>query len=223
MSAPNDWTPLAVLHMAEVLPFDGGPVKQRLLTDDRMRTVWQALKHTSVTRERIDGLRGWQRLSTYEATSDMRPADLACAAFFAAAVVELGSKRPIVTRVQLEKQTARWRDAANLCTEIIDAEPIEEPALKTAFNLVAYYMKTTADEIERRDRPPILEKHTNNDRLRAKVRGLARETKAIYGVFRYERVAETVNVGLALQDEIDAQHVRNWLGTKGVSKSSDPN
>lgn len=222
------WVPDAVKSMAAVLPVNGGMVGRRLLTDEGMKSVWVRLQRAKVAQDLIDKLPSRQRLSSFGIpTRKISLEEQACAALFVGAVIELSFNRTVLTRPQIKRWSAQWRATADVCRLIMDNEPGPRADLQLmkAFAIVENYLKDGAQEMEQRNGPYVLPGSSGKkpdddklrggrrDKLRGRVRALAREMHKIYGSFRYETVVEIANIALLPEPEIDKEDVRDWCAS----------
>src|SRR5579872_5803435 len=110
--------PLIVILADAMQPF-GQEVSKRLLADPRMEGVWRTLKKMKVDAATIERLPSNLRLSNWiEPSIETRDASLneeACAAFFAATVIELRLRNPPIARADVLRETSQWSNAAKQC------------------------------------------------------------------------------------------------------------
>ena len=221
----KEWkAPESVLEMAKHLTV-GRDVQDRLLHDPPMRSLWVSLGRANpkITRESLDALRPYMRLSSYGVQMvELRLgvphlrftlADEACAAFFALCAVELNPKmkRPVVTQAALDKLAAEYRIAERCCIAMLDDPAIHHnPERKKAYEIVKADMAKEAQEIEVRKGPLIIENNTEDDELRVRVRNFAVEARKIFGGdFRIETLATAVNV--VMNKAVNRSRLRNRL------------
>ena len=147
--------------------------------------------------------------------------DQACAAFFVTATVELYLPRVVATRSQINQGTdpaihpAPWRTAAEVCRWIEANEPTAKiPQFGNALSVIKEWLEAGASLRERHNDPYVLERATGmseRDELRGRVRGLAVQTRKIYGSFRYGTVASVASIAFERPpDAITAESVRDW-------------
>jgi hypothetical protein len=218
-----DWVPPAVGSMAAVMPI-GAAISQVLLTDQRMKQVWSYLRRLKVTAATIDALPPLLRMETWEicrfpASKNIDEGvslqDRACAAFFAAIVLELANFRAIATRVQADEFAKPWLSAAGLCWSIMRHEPrlAIDPEFARALSIVGEYLEDQGRLREQKDGLYIVErssKKRGDDGTRARVRALAAVTHAIFGQFLYGTVATIATVALQINPAITSRSVRSW-------------
>lgn len=209
-----DWVTLGAWRMAAVLPLNQGEVGRRILLDQEMWTIWQDIKKAKIA---VDRLPGWQRLTNYGiSASELKRGDIACGAFFAAAVNALNRDWPIVTQTYLTNEARRRRDMAKLCSEVLaddalPADPERRRILSEALECVRVYFMETVNDMHHSSGPLIFEKPSgkrNDDSVRVKVKALAKETANIFGQFRRGTILVTVRVGLGV--DITDKDVENW-------------
>jgi hypothetical protein len=218
-----DWVPETVKRMAAVMPV-GAAISERLLTDSRMKPVWPHLQRRKVAAATIDALSPLLRMETWEIcrfpASDtldegLSSQDRACAAFYAAIVLELANCRAIATRAQADEFAKPWISAAELCWSVMRHEPRPaiDPELAKALSIVGEYLEDQGRLREQRNSPYIVErssKERGDDKIRARVRALATAAHAIFGQFSYGTVATVATVALQINPAITPQSVRNW-------------
>ena len=121
------WVPHAVTRVAPLLP---GPT-QRLLLDDRMKTVWRELRRRApedVAGRLNEDERDHLHLLIEAADvleKDVSGPDKACVAFFisVAWIVWNPSGRHVWTKAQADQQASQWKIAADCCRRVAD-EPM---------------------------------------------------------------------------------------------------
>jgi hypothetical protein len=218
-----DWVPPAVKSMAAVMPV-GAAISQRLLTDPRMKRVWLYLRRLKVTAATIDALPPLLRMETWEiclfpASKNLDEGvslqDRACAAFYAAIVLELAHCRAIATRAQADELARPWLSAAELCWWVMrhESRPRIDPELAGALSIVGEYLEDQGRVQEQRDSLYIVErssKKRGDDKIRARVRVLATATHAIFGQFLYGTVATVATVALQINPAVKGRSARNW-------------
>jgi hypothetical protein len=216
MRDQTDWVPSAVRRAARGLTPLKPNIKDRLLTDPRMKSVWRYLRRVRVKQGALNSLEPWRRLPPEERGS---PSDEALAAFFVAAVTELTHGSRLRTRANIEEETdpwispKRWRDALEVIQAIRQRESRAKAELQKALSLLELYLEDGAQQRERHD-PYVLERSSgrrNDDLLRSAVRRLAIETQKIFGVCAYGTIARVVRVALQLSEkDINERKVENW-------------
>lgn len=221
-----DWVPLAVKSMATVLPV-GADIAQRLLTDPKMKAVWQELRRADVTTEKIlsgpafpprlqvANLNSFERLKHWKKPDlDFSLQDQACAALFAYTVVEFSFSRSIGTRSNAKAQAAPLFSAAETCRWIANEPPYPSPEEKSALEVAAAYIENRAGwQLGVLLNSPYIvgersSRMRGDDKIRGQVRALAAATHRIFGSFLYGTVATVATV--ALQKAVTKQSVINW-------------
>jgi hypothetical protein len=207
------WVPLSVKSMASQVGGPGGGIRQRLLTDPRMKKVWQVLQSRGVGKSWLDSVKN---LGTwYIPENGLTLQDIACAAFFFYATVELGDPRFAYTRAKMEVSAKHCLDAAKLCRSAAlyhGLVPLTSK-LAEALPIVGKHFQDQARMKAQRASPYIIERSSGtrgNDEIRVRVRALAIETHRLFGSFLYGTIATVVTVGLKIKPAISAKSVQNW-------------
>lgn len=220
------WVPDAVKSMATKgsFPFETAEAR-RLVTDDRMQTVWKKLRKRRVGGEVIDHLDWFQRLDTWgipEAGVSLE--DRCCAALFAYAAQELSSPREVWTRHDATRFAKKWDEAASLC-RWISHDPMfaADREFANAAKVSAIGMEKHAELLKKEgrvvnlgqdDTPYIIGERGSgsrgDDKIRGRVRAIAIATHKLYGLFLYDIVAKLVTVAMQPQFEVTEHSVRNW-------------
>jgi hypothetical protein len=217
---PN-WVPWSVKLLAPAFPLG-----QRLLTDPRMKAVWQVLQKADVSEAGLDSVESFQQLRSWDISKydlplqDFPPPDFslqdhACAALFAFAAWELNNKRNVITRTKIEGSVKQYTDAANLCRSTMhyDYARSVNPKLDAALSIVGWYFQDQARKIGQMAGPYVIKRSSKtrgDDETRIHVRALATETHRLFGSFLYGTVATVVTVGLEIKPAISAKSVENW-------------
>ncbi len=213
----SNWTPPIVGKLAiAMLPFEQ-EIVERLLTDPRMANVWTIILRQTVDASTIEALPSNLRIANWlepsRETQDVIPRDEACAAFFAAVVMELKLANKPVYPSDVSALINPWQNAARQCRDA-QKNPLFRPRidteLETSLAAVAGFFEERAAFVESGSSPYLLGRKRNDDATRVLARGIAKRCKLIFGQFLCGTIATTVNVGLQLEIEIDADTVRNW-------------
>jgi hypothetical protein len=207
-----DWVPSAVKSIAAVT-ISAPEIRERLLTDPRMKTVWRTLRGQKVGSLEIDGLQSWQQLKSWGISDkDVTLEDQACAAFFAAAAMELGSERAVWTRAN--KFVERWNSARDVCSWIMH-DPMFDADFHNAATLMVAGFERHASMLEdggwlsgQANPAYFFERSRDDDNARARARAVAGETHKIFGSYLCGTVAKVVSV--ALQTNVRETDVRRW-------------
>jgi hypothetical protein len=201
----------------------------RLLTDQRMKNVWPALRRAKVTSEAISdvlpglarppglqvaNLESIERLKTWDIPDrDVSLQDQACAALFAFTVIEFDFPRPIGTQDAADALAAPLFSAAKTCRWIANEAPSPSPKEKSALETAAAYIENWAAWQLKHllDNPYVIGKRSSgDDKIRARVRALATATHRIFGSFLYGTVATVATVALQPETTLTPRTVRNW-------------
>lgn len=217
---PN-WVPSSVKLLAPAFPLG-----QCLLTDPRMKAVWQVLQKADVSEAGLDSVESFQQLRSWGISKydlplqDFPPPDFslqdrACAALFAFAAWELNSKRNVIKRTKIEGSVKQYTDAANLCgsTTHYDYLHSANPNLDAALSIVGWFFQDQARKIEQMAGPHVIKRSSKtrgDDGTRIHVRALAIETHRLFGSFHCVTVATIATVGLGIEHAISAKSVENW-------------
>jgi hypothetical protein len=210
-----DWVPPAVGSLALVMPVGNADVQRRLLTDPRMKRVWQTLRGQKICPKALETLSWEQRLGTWGLPEAcISPSDRACAAFYASAVQALTFPH-VVTRAQAKNLARPWLSAAALCRKVLEHEPAPRinPELAKALETVGPYFEREGRLREQKGSPWIAERSSKargDDEARARVRALAPGTHAIFGSYLYGTLATVVTVALQIEPKITPKSVANW-------------
>jgi hypothetical protein len=223
-----EWVPPAVKAAARTLPVTGFrreaaegayeivPVAKLLLTAPRMKGVWRYLGRQQVTPEALAALR--EREHPYPwgcVDKDFPIADEACAALFAAVVIEFCFERVIGTRKQAEKFAEPWREAAKLCWRIMchEPRPVVDTEFAQALAMVGEYFEDGARMRAMEGSPYIVERSSAlrgvDDEIRARALVIARKTNSLWGKTMPGVVARVLSVGW--DTVVTRKMVENWL------------
>lgn len=220
-SATVDMVPAAVRSMAAAIEV-GKDVGERLLSDPKMRNVWQTLRKQA--KKTHDGRAMADRLADLPSSLRLEDAsslgvslpDQACAAFYALVVTELGIPKRAATRSNIAAMAEPWHSAAELCKAAIHlpGRPGREPELARALETAAAYLDKSGRYIKeqsQKESPYTIKRSSRargDDTTRGRVRALAMGAKAIFGSYEYGSVATVASV--ALQTNVSAKSVENW-------------
>jgi hypothetical protein len=158
-------------------------ILRRLATDSRMGYVWR-------------------ELAQHEAT------DKALVEFFDCAFQRARLPYFVTTPKDRAAQAAAWAQTAKQCRLSSSIERWN-PELSSVLDRAADYFEKIARDEECRDSPLAVKHHSDDDRGRAYVSVLGDLTRTLFGRSLYRTVSRTASV--ALQQDIDWQHVREWL------------
>ena len=207
------WVPLSVKSMASQVGICRGGIRQRLLTDPRMKKVWQVLQSRGVSKSWLDCVKD---LGTwYTPENGLTLQDVACAAFFFYAAAKLGDPCLVYTRAEMELSAKRCLDAAELCRSVARYHGLVplSPMLAESLSIVGKYFQDQARKVAQRASPYIIERSSGirgDDEIRVHVRALAIETRSLFGSFLYGTIATVVTVALEIKPAITAKSVQNW-------------
>jgi hypothetical protein len=209
-----DWVPDAVKSIAAVA-ICTPEIRERLLTDQRMKTVWRTLRGQKVESQAISQLKSWQQLeSSGISDKGVTLQDQACAAFFAFAAMEVSSERAVWTREKANKFAEQWNSARDMCSWIMH-DPMFEVDFHNAATLMVAGFERHASMLEdggwlsgQATPAYFLERSRTDDNARARARAVAAETHKIFGSYLCGTVAKVVSV--ALQVDVREIDVRRW-------------
>jgi hypothetical protein len=213
-----DWVPpLVVASSAGAMRRFGQEVVDRLLTDARMESVWQTLRARNVNAVALDALPSNLRLDNWVEgsleTGDATPNDEACVAFFAAAVIEFKLANKPVYASDVSELIGPWREAARQCRLALRNplfRPLVDGEFERSLSIVERFFEERAAFVESGSSPYLLGRERKDDAARGIVRGIAKQTKLIFGQFLYGTIATVASVGLQPHAEIGPESVRKW-------------
>jgi hypothetical protein len=202
-------------------------VTLRLLTDPRMRRVWQTIKERKIDPsvfDRVDSLQSLEKWGIEEYNVSLQ--DRASAAFFALVVIELVVEKPPLTKKRVADFVGLWSNGAKLCRVAMD-EPGRgsvDPELRKALSVVAKYFDEQARFVEEvnANNPYVLRRSSgerNDDSVRAIVRALARRTHEIFGEYLCGTLTTVANVALQPKTDIKKESVVDWCAGLPVAIS----
>jgi hypothetical protein len=215
-----DWVPAAVIQIAALIP--GKPeIKLAMLTDARMKQVWQELQKHPVTEATLSQLSSWQRLSSFDISVEgITLQDQACAAFFAGASFELSNHREIWTRGRANEFAERWTETRNFCAWIMNDQMFDPVLQASAASLVANLdlnanMLDDGGWLSGQHNPAYFFERSRgenrshgDDEDRGRSRAIAVIAKKIFGSFLCGTVATVINV--ACRSDVNTEQVRRW-------------
>ena len=232
-----EWVPAPVGSMASVFPI-GGLNRARLLTDPKMKTVWQYLARSDVRADEdyIYRLRDYRRLASYDVDElKYSTKDIAMAALFAFSANVLSKNLPFImdtgestlNRSELSGTITKYHEAADLCRSMIafDNVRLRDPDFAESLSAVATYLAdyATATLAPQMEDAAFIEQAGKTDEARVRAQIIGQETRRLFGTSLNGIVATIVNVGLSLTEHpISRADVQYWLGSsKKESQSLD--
>ena len=222
MTRANE-TPDAVKDVALRLP--PSEVVKRLLTDDRMQSVWRFLLRQNADQESVNRHILFNDVGlppTWDADKAFSPQERAAAAFFASIVDDLTRKPDLIKRADAKARAKPFLDAAKLCREMIEhaggyergfdemGEPLDFN-LKKALGVVANILEHEGKRASAINDPLSIKRSAKDradDELRVKTRKVAATMMSIYGSRNYEITARVVSI--ALDVEVSKKDIENW-------------
>jgi hypothetical protein len=215
--AATGGAPDAVTAMAEVLPI-GKVIKDRLITDKRMDSVWPELRKWPVDPnivEKVDlevgGIRlpdqyelrlaPQVRLRTYGISiANRSPQDQAIAAVFAFCVIEFSQVRLSGTVKDAQRLAQPYFDAAATYRSLMSEAPHPPPEIKHAIEVATAYAEHWAQSMSQRAQngpyfAGVYDSKLGTE-LRARFRVLTAATHTIYKMRMPHTVATMLSVAL---------------------------
>ena len=217
---PN-WVPSTVKKLAVTFRFEEELVR-RLVTDPKMKNVWQYLRRAQPVSSEIADDDSKLLLELWGVPEmGVSVQEQACALFFWFVVMELLVPRTAATRQDIENLVAPWRSAAEQCRLAINLGPGDaNRELVKALSRSAEYFEFRARVAgEDANSPYTLKRRSGkpeDDTVRGRVRALAWITRALYGSFQYGVLASVATV--ALQTNVTEKGVRNWCSDFPVAR-----
>ncbi len=213
----------SIADAARHLPPSG--VAERLLTDERMETVWRFLLRQNVDQEAVA-----QHLlfndaglpTTWDAEQTFSPQQRAAAVFFVSVVGDLTGEPELIKHADADALAQPFLDAAKLCREMIrNAEGYQrgydEAGQPLSFDL-AKALDVVADCLEYKGNaalatndPHVIKRSANergDDALRVKTRLVAATMFCLYGRRNLGLTATVVTVATGVK--IQKKDVENW-------------
>jgi hypothetical protein len=215
----QDWVPASVKTLAvRVSGFDDELVR-RLVTDSKMKSVWQYLRRAQPMDSEIADSKSIQEILRVSETP-ISVQEQTCAVFFLCVVKELRDPRAVTTRQDIENLVAPWRSAAELCRSAISRPSSSaDHELVKALSITAEYFESEARVAEEDAKSPYTLKRRSgkpeDNTVRGRVRALARMTYELYGSFLYGVLVSVATV--ALQTKVTRRSVRNWCSDLRVA------
>jgi hypothetical protein len=216
-----DWVPAAVKSAALALPYH--PVVERLVTDDRMKTVWRYLLRQDADMDHVWTIHlfGSLPVTWWNAQQSFAPQETACAAFLTIVVDKLVRKQAVITRAKADAEATPYFDAARLCRDASDRAQRSrmefEPAqalgidLSKALDIAAAYLHCYGRGIEQANLPFVITrsvKARGDDELRVKTRLVAMQMFAFFGSLNLGLAAKVVSVALGVA--VSKKDAENW-------------
>ena len=188
--SPNDfpaWVPAAVKKVALQLRFEEELIR-RLVTDIRMKSIWQYLNRRSVqvTDPELLLLIEFFGVATMGVSSSQQ----ACAVFFYNLVFELSIPQVTLTHTEVSSIIKSWQTAAEQCRLAITDCDLRSGELTAALNLVSKFFDGEIDSltVSSANNPYIISRRSNrrdDDTVRGRVRALALLNRNLYGEYLY--------------------------------------
>jgi hypothetical protein len=216
---PN-WVPASVKKLAvRVSGFDDELVR-RLVTDPKMKNVWQHLLRRAqpVGSEIADSKWIQELLRVSETPISVK--EQTCAVFFLYVINELSAPRAATTRQDIENLVAPWRSAAEQCRAAISRlSSSANRELVKALSITAEYFESEAISAGVDANSPYTLKRRSgkpeDNSVRGRGRALASISRELYGSFQYRTLASVATV--ALQTNVTPRSVRNWCSDLRVA------
>lgn len=222
MTRANE-TPDAVKCVALLLPPSG--VVKRLLTDERMRSVWWFLLRQNADQESVNShilFNDVDLSALWDADKAFSAEERAAAAFFASIVDDLTRKPDLIKLADAEARAKPFLDAAKLCREMIEHaggyehgfEEMGEPLdfnLKKALGVVANILEHEGKRASAMNDPRLIKRSAKSrvdDELRVRTRKVTATMMSIYERRNYEITARVVSI--ALDVDVSKKDVENW-------------
>jgi hypothetical protein len=211
--SPDDfpaWVPGAVKNLALQLGFEEELIL-RLVTDIRLKSVWQYLNRRSVQMTDPDSLFLIEFFGI--AARGVSSSEQACAVFFFNLVFELSIRQPTLTNTQVSNTIKSWQTVAEQCRLAITRCDLRSGELTAALNLVSKFFDGEIDSLTEssKNNPYLLSRKSNrrdDDTVRGRVRALALLNRSLYGQYLYTILATVAKV--ALETNVTIKDVRNW-------------
>jgi hypothetical protein len=211
--SPNDfpaWVPAAVKKVALQLRFEEELIR-RLVTDIRMKSIWQYLNRRSV---QITDRHSLFLIEFFGvATRGVSSSQQACAVFFFNLVFELSICQATLTHTEVSSIIKSWQTAAEQCRLAITDCDLRSGELTAALNLVSKFFDGEIDSlrVSSANNPYIISRRSNrrdDDTVRGRVRALALLNRNLYGEYLYTILSTVATV--ALETNVTIKDVRNW-------------
>ena len=211
--SPDDfpaWVPAAVKKVASQLGYEEELIR-RLVTDIRMKSIWQYLNRRSVQVTDPESLFLIEFFGV--ATMGVSSSQQACAVFFYNLVFELSIPHVTLTHTEVSSIIKSWQTAAEQCRLAIVDRDLRSGELAAALNLVSKFFDGEIDSLTVRsaNNPYIISRRSNrrdDDTVRGRVRALALLNRNLYGEYLYTILATVATV--ALETNVTIKDVRNW-------------
>ena len=200
------WVPAVLKSRIAVYGF-GDEVSLRLLTDSRMKRVWEEI---SVEAIKFEGLERLQRVDRLYEIGGFSEKEQALAAIYAISVREFNSEF-FATKSKVAVDAKRWRAIAQECRSIkyVDFAPMGDPVLASSLERTALHFETLAAWLESRKGARWLGNESKNEGLtRARVSALIAASDDLFVNRLRTPLAILASVGLA--SDIDAKKIDNW-------------
>ena len=137
---PN-WVPATVKKLAVGCLGSTDDLVRRLVTDPKMKSVWQYLRRAQPMDSEIANSKTIQEFLRVSETP-ISVQEQTCAVFFLSVVNELCTPRAATTRQDIENLVAPWRSAAEQCRSAIGClSSSANPELVKALSLTAEYFE----------------------------------------------------------------------------------
>jgi hypothetical protein len=211
--SPDDfpaWVPAAVKKVASQLGFEEELIR-RLVTDIRMKSIWQYLNRRSVQITDPESLLLIEFFGV--ATMGVSSSQQACAVFFYNLVFELSLRQATLTHTEVSNIIKSWQTAAEQCRLAITDCDLRSGELTAALNLVSKFFDGEIDSlrVSSANNPYIISRRSNrrdDDTVRGRVRALALLNRNLYGEYLYTILSTVATV--ALETNVTIKDVRNW-------------
>ena len=208
---PN-WVPATVKKLAVKFRF-AEELARRLVTDPKMKSVWQYLLRRAQPVDSEIELKIVPEIFLGPSEMSVSGQEHACALFFLNVVIEMCVPRATTTRQDIENSVAPWRSAAEQCRSAIGCVSSSANSdLVKALSLTAEYFEFRAQvALQDAHSPYTLKRRSGkpeDNSVRGRVRALAAITYPLYGSFQYGVLASVATV--ALQTNVTPKSVRNW-------------
>jgi hypothetical protein len=212
--SPDDfpaWVPAAVKKLALQLRFEEELIL-RLVTDIRMKSIWQYLNRRSVQITDPDPFLLIEFFGVAE--RGVPSSEKACAVFFFNLVFELSFRQATtLTHTEVSNIIKSLQTAAEQCRLAITDCDLRSGELTAALNLVSKFFDSEIDylTVSSANNPYILSRKSNrrdDDTVHGRVRALALLNRNLYGQYLYTILATVATV--AVETNVTIKDVRNW-------------
>jgi hypothetical protein len=215
---PN-WVPASVKTLAVRGSWFDDELVRRLVTDPKMKSVWQYLRRAQPMDSETADSKMIQELLRVSETPISVP-EQTCAVFFLYVVNELCPPKAVRIRQDIENLVTPWRSAAEQCRSAISrlSSSANTELLKALSQTAEYFESEVTFAEVHANSPYTLKRRSGtqeDNSVRGRVRALAAITYPLYGSFQYGVLASVATV--ALQKNVIPGNVRNWCSDLRVA------